>query len=268
MMEKCVIILPTHSSYIDICENFLELLRKNWKECNYRIVVSICGEDKNISGVDCLYNKDTTSITNCLVNACLKYEASTYLVFLGDAFISKKVDNSKVLAFLDEFDRYKIDYCRLYSQFVRYKKLMVGTTMRKMKCARYVMSFVAFAATKDFIMTEFGHGESDIDFEVKYLEIAENTKGSVFYDKRTMLSSNFLHILPGIEKGKWERLALCRLKWNNPEIVFSDREKISINWQLYLIVRKIYLKLVPAKIGIETKRIVKRMFADIFSTDK
>lgn len=267
-MEKCVIILPTHSSYIDICENFLELLRKNWKECNYRIVVSVCGEDKNISGVDYLYNESTLSITQCLVNACLKYEAATYLVFLGDAFILKKVDNSKVLAFLDEFDKYKIEYCRLYSQFVRYKKIMVGSTMRKMKSARYSMSFVAFAATNDFIMTEFGHGESDIDFEVKYLEIADNTQGRVFYDKKTMLSSNFLHILPGIEKGKWERLALFRLKWNNPEIIFSNREKISIKWQLYLIVRKIYLKLVPAKIGIETKKILKRMSFNVFSTDK
>lgn len=267
-MEKCVIILPTHSNYNDICETFLELLRRNWKECNYRIVVSMCGEDKKISGVDYLFNEGTTSITQCLVNACLKYEAATYLVFLGDAFISKKVDNSKVLAFLDEFKRYRIEYCRLYSQFVRYRRIMVGSTMRKMKSARYAMSFVAFAATQGFILEEFGQGETDLDFEVKYLEIADKIQGTVFYETRTMLYSNFLHILPGIEKGKWNRIALYRLKRNNPGIDFSDRGKISLKWQFYLIFRKIYLTLVPAKIGIETKRVIKRMFADIFSTDK
>ena len=43
MKKKYIIIVPTHSSYIDICENFISVLHKNWSPENYICILSICG---------------------------------------------------------------------------------------------------------------------------------------------------------------------------------------------------------------------------------
>lgn len=268
MVEKCVIVIPTHSSYIDICENFVDLIKNNWSDCPYKIVLSVFGENKKIEGIDTIFNEASASITECLVNVTQKYKAKVYLSFLGDAFIARKVDDSIIQMFINEFLKYEIEYCRLFAQKVRFRRIKVGHTMRKLKSVRYGMSFVAFAATEDFILKEFGNGETDLDFELKYLDIAEKTNGKIFSNTKTMLAKNYFHIIPGIEKGKWDRFALYRLRKSNPTICFSDREKISLKWELYLILRKIYLKIVPLQVGLGTKKMLKKIFKNSFVTDK
>ena len=48
-MNKVLVNLVTHSAYSDVCDNFLELFRKNWKDCPYDFVISIIGDEIHLS---------------------------------------------------------------------------------------------------------------------------------------------------------------------------------------------------------------------------
>ena len=90
-MHDFLIVLPTHSNYCKITENFLELLKKNWKDCPFDVIVSITGEDVRLDGVRSVYNGKNATLIDCLVNASKKYKSNYYISFLGDAFINKAI---------------------------------------------------------------------------------------------------------------------------------------------------------------------------------
>ena len=61
----CTIIIPTHSSYLDVCYNFLEVFHESWKDCRYTIVLSVTGEDICKYDGAYIYNGKHASLTDC-----------------------------------------------------------------------------------------------------------------------------------------------------------------------------------------------------------
>ena len=106
--NSCCIIVPTNSKYIDICKNFMDVLKRSWSDCPYRVIVSITGENKKIDGVINLYNGSDASLIDCIVNASNIYKCDYYMVFLGDAFMCGNVETYKVKNLLEDMKKYEI----------------------------------------------------------------------------------------------------------------------------------------------------------------
>lgn len=253
------IILPTHVKYLDITNNFIELLRLNWPEAVNSIIVSLTGkyDGKKVvpSDIPVIFNEDNTTLPECIVNASEKYKADYYFVFLGDAFISKPVDTNLVTVMLAKLQDKNVNYCRLLPQLSRYKykgehKELFRTVNSN---ERYSHSFVAFVATNKFIQNEFSGNITDRQFEIKYLELANKKIGTKLND-RVVLNKNIFNILPSLQKGKWDRINIFYLKKKYPQIDFAHRDLISWKYEFIIKIRMLLLPMISDKLRLKLKR--------------
>lgn len=215
---RILIIIPTHSKYRDVVNNFLSLLKKNWSECPYRIVVSICGENFDIQGFDKVYNGSNSNLIDCITNVKNLYSCDFYMCFLGDAFINKKVNQNIVNKIINDMHYNNIDYCSLIN-VKNYKKVKkLNTILRYIHSQdRYSHNFISFIVTEQYIDNVLSKMTSDLEFEMKYLSI----KNSFYYQNHIIVTKNIFNIMPGIKKGRWNKFVLRKLKKNNPEINFA-----------------------------------------------
>lgn len=262
--NTCTIIIPTNDKYLDICQNFVEVLRMSWSECPYRVIISVYGENKNYQSkvAEILYNEDAKTITSCVYKATKLYNSNMYMVFLGDAFFSKKIDNKEVEKIIDSFQASGFEYCMLrprkaYDKIRPYNKMIRYIGRRD----RYNHSFIAFMAKPEFIEKEFSNPMiNDFDFESKYLDEINDCKKNIYYEKHAILRKNIFHIMPGIEKGKWDRIVLRKLKREYPSIEFATRQQVSINTELILLIRRVLIWAFPNCVRVQLKRIYNTMF--------
>lgn len=258
MKKKYIIIVPTHSSYIDVCENFISVLHKNWSPENYICILSICGppySQKLSSGWMSIYNGERATLPECVYKASQAYPSDYYFVFLGDAFIDNPVDGAYVEELLNEVKSHKIAYCKLEPQGHFSRTKTAGNLIRYIRMdERYAHSFVAYLASGAFIQNEFANGLTDREFELKYLEYANNPGYSkVFYEDRAIVLRNGFSIMAGIEKGMWDRTVLCHLKNKYKDIDFAERAKVGIIHQLYIKVRLALIPFIPNQIRLTIK---------------
>lgn len=253
-----VITLITHSNYIDICNNFVELLKKNWSDCPYRIVGVIMGDNVKIVGIDCIYVENASTLPECLLQVINVYPASWYMSFLGDAFIAKKVDQSLVSQVIGTIKKNDIQYCCLIPKKSVGKKIQISDLVRKIHYSdRYNHSFISFIATPSYIREQFSNHETDFDFEMKYLSIADG-KEKRYFENECILLKNILWIYPGIDKSKWNRKVLRILKKNNPSVMFSERGKLSVKEQIIYDLRELLVNVCPRYIRILLKRLASK----------
>ena len=227
-MKKVLVSLVTHSAYKDVCENFIELFDKNWNDCKYDFQVLVIGNEISFDEKNVTYYGKECSLPEALYIAMSTSDYDYCISFLGDAFINKKIDNSMVESLIKEISDKKIDYCSLIPRIAyRFRKKVAGKNMRYISSNdSYNMSFVAFIASRRFILKEFSGKITDLDFEKKYLN--RFNKGCHIYKNRVILTKNLFGLVPGIYAGKWDRHSLRKLQKDNPEIVFVHREKISL----------------------------------------
>ena len=260
-MSNCTIIIPTHSSYIDICKLFLSLLRINWADCSYHIVVSVTGDKVSIEGCECIYNGTNATLTNCIVNAARHYSSDCYMVFLGDAFILDKVDNTAVEHLLDSFVVGGFQYCSLRPQRSIHAKKKYSNLLRYInRKDRYSHSFVAFLASPNFIREEFEKcpNKTDLDFEMKYLALGHGDDCDYYYSDHLVVIGNLLSINPGILKGRWDRSVYNKLKRKYPEIKLPTREKIPVKWQIIITLICFFRPYIPNGLRTRMKKIILR----------
>ncbi len=263
-MPKINIIIPTHSSYKNTVLTFLQLLEKNWQNCPYDIIVSMTGKKTKIEKYTVLYNGKNASLIDCLANATKKYPSDYYISFLGDAFINKKINAAETERILETLAQNKIDYCSL--NYVRnYKKAKnFDSRLRYINPRdRYSHSFVAFVASRDYILNELTNFSSDLDFEKHYLAC----KSSFYYNNHLIVKQNYFNILPSIEKGKWDRINLCRLKHDNPEVKFEQRPISSLTYSLIVHARKKIIRFLPSGIRNASKKILSKTTGRQFTAE-
>ena len=253
------IIIPTHSDYQNVVKNFLQILKKNWSSCPYKIVVSSIGENNKIESVENLYNGEKGSLIDCVVNVTKKSSSNYFIVFLGDSFISQEVDDKKINDILFSIKDNDIDYCSL--KYVKnYEKVKsFNENLRYINnLDRYSHNFVAFAASKSFIQNEMANFKTDLDFEKYYLHKNENN--SFYYDKHLIVKKNYLNILSGITGGKWDRINLSKLKKLNPEISFDDRKILSWKESILRHARNHIVSHIGSSTRVKLKSVVEKTF--------
>ena len=255
---ECVIALVTHSSYIDICNNFVSLFRANWPDCPFKLVGAVIGEDKIVEGIETVYVENGDKLTDCICRVKELYPADFYLCFLGDAFISSKVDHEKVVSLLNELKQKEAQYCRLFP--MREKNRATDSDLaRQIKYSDvYGHSFVAFLTTPKFI-DENLHGKTDLEFEKKYLEMTSDSELTEIFNDDYVVTRDIFHIIPTVVKGKWDRVALKQVRRQNPDIRFSSREYLSICEQTRLILINALEGFIPGSLRGKIKKLLSHM---------
>lgn len=256
--SKFKIILPTSIDYLDVTQIFLELLKLNWSSAMSHVVISTIGSSsinkkiKKIAKV--VENPSTTTLPECILNASRLYKADIYLIFLGDAFIYKRVNEKLVANLINDLINNGIEYCRLDPQFSFFGERKNRFYRLLNTNERYGHSFVAFAASPKFILKEFANSKNytDRDFEIKYLRLANSDKRK-YFKKDAILKKNYFNILPSIQKGKWDAKNIFLLKKKYPKINFSNRDTISWKYELILLGRNVVLPVIPNKLRIYIK---------------
>lgn len=226
-MKKILVSLVTHSAYKDVCDNFIALFDKNWHNCAYDFCISVIGEKISFLGQNTVFHGENCTLPEALYNVVNNSEYDYCISFLGDAFINKSIDNKMVESLIKELDENNIAYCNLIPRIAyRFHKKMATKNTRYISTSdSYNMSFVAFIASREFILKEFAGKVTDLDFEKKYLN-RTNSK-CYTYKNRVILTKNLFGLVPGICAGKWDRHALRLLQYSNPEVCFTNRKKIS-----------------------------------------
>lgn len=232
---SAIIIIPTHSNYIDVCRDFLNLFKKNWGDCPYEICVSITGSNLSIEDVKTFYNGTDASLIDCILNVSKQNKADYYFCFLGDAFINGKINTDKMINMLDCFKLMQIDYCSLlYVKPYAKKKIFIDKNFRYISNKdRYSHNFVSFVASEKYIFEKLATMKDDYDFEYSYLKKAENID-TYYFEHEIIVNSNIISIYPGIVNGRWNRKVYNLLVRDNPELEFTNRRKLSLVESFYV----------------------------------
>lgn len=166
-MKKILVSLVTHSAYKDVCDNFIALFDKNWHNCAYDFCISVIGEKISFPGQNTVFHGENCTLPEALYNVVNNSEYDYCISFLGDAFINKSIDNKMVESLIKELDENNIAYCNLIPRIAyRFHKKMATKNTRYISTSdSYNMSFVAFIASREFILKEFAGKVTDLDFE-------------------------------------------------------------------------------------------------------
>lgn len=266
-MKKVIINLVTHSSYKDICENFVQLFDKNWACCTYDFCISVIGEETVFPKKKNIYLGKNCTLPEAIYRLMNNSEYDYCISFLGDAFISQKINNKEIEKLIKELSDNNIEYCNLIPRVpYRFHKEKLNKNLRYISTNdSYNMSFVAFIANKEFILNEFKDSITDLDFEMKYLNRGNGCKK--YYKNRVILTNNIFKIVPGICAGKWDRHALKKLKKNNPEIEFSNRKLMSRSSMMKNDLILIFQIFASQKQRVILKKIISKITGIKFATD-
>lgn len=267
MNSDCLIIIPTHSSYRDICVLFLELINKNWDKCSYRIVISVVGENVAFNGYETVYNGNDASLPTCIYNVVKKYDFPLYMCFLGDSLIYRKICEKKVEELIEFLIGNSVEYCSLIPMKPRENQRCFNRMVRNIHYVdRYNHNFEAFICNKTFVEKEFCDDISDYDFELKYLRLAKESTSEGYFKDRYIVNYNIMQIISSIRKGKWDRCALHKIMKYNPEFDYSCRMQNSKIEQIIFIMRCLLEPILPTKIRIGIKKVMTKLFHIKFET--
>lgn len=228
-MKKVAVVLSTHSSYIDVCMNFLELFNRNWSDCGFDFWILVIGSVKHVEVENLIEYEEGNSLPSLLYDFMNKHsEYELFISFLGDAFITERIDSTMVNSLINDIKKNNINYCCLIPRKpFRLKKTTCGEYMRFISDNDvYSMSFVAFIATRIFIEKEFVGNISDLEFEEKYL--SSNTDIFLTNRDKVILTKNIFNIKAGIDAGKWNNHIFRKLKRKYPEIDWAKRERTPV----------------------------------------
>ena len=260
--QRCCIILPTNSKYIDVCKNFVDLLKRNWPDCPYPLVVSVTGEDKKVKGTENLYNGTDATLINCVVNASETYNYDYYMIFLGDSFMCATVDTQKVKDLINDMLINELDYCCLYPEKSRMKIKKVGKQMRLTHIRdRYCHCFGYLLCNKKYIREMFIESgiTTDIQYEIWYLKKTLESDTNYYYMHDAALINNIFNIKRGIKKGKWDRGVYRLMKKQYPDIQLAIRPRLSILEQMIMSIRNKTIYIIPDKLRIYIKKTISKL---------
>lgn len=233
MNKKIVIIIPTYSKYLDVCNILLILIKKYWPDCPFQIVISIIGESadtKYNENVKYVFNDKNDSLLKCIYNVSRLFDFDYCISLLGDSFITAEIDNNEIINIIRDIEKFGIEYCNLYPRAYypcETKYLDENKRMRYInKLETYGFTFVGFICSNKYIENNFNTDKTDLDFELEYINKSHQCNKSEYYDNATVLIENDFNFMHGIEKGKWIRKTEKFLKKEG--INTDSRRKLSI----------------------------------------
>lgn len=222
------VVVSISKIYKDIYNIFFDLVKINWPDCKWDII-EISDMDDTVYGKYQVKKGKVDTIPDCIYRVSEMYPADFYMFFLGDAFITRRVDNTKVENLLFEMQENGFKYCNLLKNHICRKNTFYE---RLKKTESYGVQFITFIASKDFINTEFNKKVTDFDFEQKYLIIASKATEE-YYENYIAADKRLFGVLHGINKGCWIRKSYQFLRKKYPNIQLGNRRKQSLKIEIY-----------------------------------
>ncbi len=208
------LIVNFSKKYDYIANYFILLLNKNLLSLGYNFKIFVCVDEV----IDLPIDFQNVYVSNeplpvKIRQIAINNPSDYYICLLGDAFICEKVNVEKLNYFFEEVLNERMSYCNLIpkSKINRKRIYQIIKANR-----RYSVSFIAFLASYNFIISEFG-GITDYDFENKYLLKGLNSKEK-FLENMYIVTNNIFNIYHGISNGKWIRKTYRKLKSNGINI--------------------------------------------------
>lgn len=174
------------------------MLKRNFGDCPYKIVVSYKGKTPIDYGYDVYNSSESRGLANDVYTIMKQYRAQYAISLLGDAFLVSKLDVKKIETVIDCLINNGVDYCRLY-----HSKNDIRELSPIQETQIYGVSFIAFFVSCTFAEREL-KGLTDLDFEKKFLQIAMTGQSDSFSNAKIYaLPNSVFGIMHGVGKGRW-----------------------------------------------------------------
>ena len=196
-------IITINSKYKKISDLFFQLLNKNLDNANINVYLSMDKSFEVPVVSNFRYVNSLETLPSKIKSIVEQTNHQFYICLLGDAFICDKIDLYYLDSLLQEMSEKGIDYCNLIPKHSKKRSKKLYSYIKKRK--RYGVSFIAFIASRNFILNNFDENLTDFDFENKYLINALFCEKKETYDNMIILNSNLFNIYHGISNGKWIR---------------------------------------------------------------
>lgn len=268
MNELVTIIIPSHSSYIDVCKIFLKLLEKNWPNCRFNVIISVFGEfPKDFNkpdNVKLLYWGEKSNLVQCIISAAYTVESNYYLSFLADSLITEKINEEQIQLFIRKLIDNDVEYCNLYPRRSSYNNNEIIRNIYFDE--RYGVNFVAFAFNNKFIINTLSKFTSDMQFEKYFLNQSHYGLQNHSIPNYYILQKNIFSFKHGVYQGKWLRDSYKFLK-KEKLLGLTTRECISFKKNLYFRTTAVIESRISARMIIKIKRLLIK-FGFRFASDK
>ena len=205
---RVTLLVPSCDRYADLWAPFFALLRRNWPDCPFRVVVGsnhrACAEP----GVEALLVGDDVDWSRGLRAMVERVETPAVLVVLEDFLLVRRVDSAEVLARVDDFFALDAAYLRLrpfpppdlrLARFPAVGEVEPG--------APYRASMQAALWRREDLLALLRDGENPWEFEV-YGARRSDSFARGFYSA----TADVLDYYAAVTAGKWipYGVALCR----------------------------------------------------------
>lgn len=213
-MKRIAIIVSVSSKYSDISDVFFKLLDKNFQECPFSIIVNYNdGFIYKDYGYISYVNENNNSLTYSIVDIARKFDYDYYICLLADALIINKIKYQQICDFFAKIEENKVQYCRICNVSKKDK-----TIKRINKKNVWDVTFVAFVATKHFIIDTLSKYKSDLEFEEHYVKISNNIRKDEYYDDMYEDGTNCFQIIHAVKSGYWIKNARQKVIDNGIDI--------------------------------------------------
>lgn len=269
LSDNLTVLVIGYDGYIDVWKHDFYLMNRYWNN-RPRTILANSELRPEYEGVE-VFNAGKDAEWSQKVIKALKIVDTEYvLLLLEDFFISKTVDNARLVNALKLMDNHHLDYYQILVQLVR-QSWTPGAPYKGDKHIRiipddkkYPVNLQAAIWRKSYLEDALGDGNYNAwIFEMNHMFDKVNTKQVTCVVDDT----NMLNIIHGIVQSKYLRNAKRKLNKLGCNITDSERHTLSLSEDFKYNLKLLMYSLVPVKLQNKAKKIGKLMNVD-FVTDR
>lgn len=234
MKDNCAIVIMSCDSYSDLWNKFFELKEKYWSDCLFRCYLVTNNITASYDEVETILCGDSLNWTGRLIKALKQIHEKNVILMLEDYYISSMVDNSKVIEILRYMDESGAVYCKLETRGTKFKKIHndVEYLREITPDIRYGVSLITSIWNKEFLLEVIGNEDYPAwEFEIRRNSVCDITRKT---DKLLLCDiRNVLNITHMVQRGKYLRSSIKKLKSQGDIIDIGNRGKIDIWFEPY-----------------------------------
>lgn len=259
--DRLIICLAAYDPYKDIFDVFIELFKKNWPDCPYKLIIanmnfSYESDNENIIVMNCGKIKESY-IRQRMVRE--QFDADYYIFMEEDRMITDRVNNQDIEEILDFMDEEKLNYFRCNSSIFRKKKKNAYVGYNHFY---HIPSKEPYGICGSTVIwrNEYMKELEKIGHDNGYVFENEQLKNAYYASEKWVKKAatddrNLFNILHCIDKQRWIPSAKKKLQKMGFDIG-KDREELTLFLNIYVNIRNCG-KLVPIKFRYWLKKILK-----------
>lgn len=228
MNARMAILINTPDNYSDVFSVFLQCKEKNWKNCQYEIVVST--NTKEYENLTVLHSGGEmgNSWMEREILALNSINAKYILMMCEDSLIMEKVEESAFEDILDDMDKYGINYCKLTAPQKNEGLGESGLLSKVKKNKPYARNLMVGIYNREYLLDLIGDGsKSPWELESEWLKETHTAKNEYFSDI-AVVNREILYAQNAVLKGRWYSSALKSLAGIG---ICVDPQREIISWK-------------------------------------